>query len=67
MECIWNENNEKLSQLILKMWCFIVSWFVWKIKIVNRNGNLQNYGLIMLQSLLKIGVGGGVSCMSHKI
>ena len=31
LEYIWDENNEKLLWLVLKMWCFIVSWCFWKI------------------------------------
>ena len=28
---IWNENDERLPRLVLKMWCFIISWCVLKI------------------------------------
>ena len=28
---VWNENSEKLSRLALKVWCFVISWCVWKI------------------------------------
>ena len=28
---IWNKNDESLSRFVLKMRCFIVSWFIWKI------------------------------------
>ena len=30
LERILSENNKKLSLFVLKMWCFIVSWCIWK-------------------------------------
>ena len=26
LECIWDENSERLSRFVLKRWCFIISW-----------------------------------------
>ena len=28
MDKIWNENDGRLSQLLFKMWRFVISWFV---------------------------------------
>ena len=41
---IWNENNKTLSQLVLEMWCFIISWKK-KEKKKKRNNSLKYYGL----------------------
>ena len=41
MECIWNENDETISQLVFKKWRFTFSWRVWKFK----NNSLKNYWL----------------------
>ena len=30
-EYISNENNERVSRLVLKMWCVIIGWCVWNI------------------------------------
>ena len=39
---IWNENNERLSRLVFKMWHFIVDDVLGKF----RNNSLKNYGLL---------------------
>ena len=38
---ISNEDNERLSQIALKMWCFIVSWCIC------RNWCVENHGLCL--------------------
>ena len=47
MEYISNENGERLSWLILKMWRFIVSWCVWNIY-----KSLKNYELCLNHYLI---------------
>ena len=37
----WNKNNERLSRLVFKMWCFIIADVFEKF----RNNSLKNYGL----------------------
>ena len=41
MEQIWNENDERLSRFVLKMWCFTVSRCFENFE----NNSLKNYGL----------------------
>ena len=31
VECIWNKNNERLSQIVFKTWRFVVKWCIWKV------------------------------------
>ena len=31
VECIWNENNERSSQIVFKTWRFVVKWYIWKV------------------------------------